>query len=137
MTATPESWTSADIRHIVEQEVENDVLAYPLPSWESLVGDNHEGVVAKTHAAAAGVVDLKEGQTNVIDKLDALADVVLGEERKTFDGTVVRDGGLQKLVTDSQNGGVPIKLSSTVTAALITAMAGIFGTLLILIFQHV
>jgi hypothetical protein len=141
---TDRSWTSEEIRHIVEQEVENHVLAFPHPSWESLDGGNPDSIVAKTHLAAAqseknaeSLNTLIDGQMTVVKKLDLLADVVLGEEQTTFDGAITRDGGLQKLVRDSHNGGLPVKLPSTVIAALVTAMAGIFTTLLILIFQHV
>jgi hypothetical protein len=133
-----------EVRRIVREEVGAHVLAFPHPTWEALDGDNPDSIVAKTHFAAEqseknaeSLNTLIDGQMTVVKKLDLLADVVLGEEQKTFDGAIVRDGGLQKLVRDSHNGGLPIKLPSTVTAALVTAMAGIFTTLLILIFQHV
>jgi hypothetical protein len=133
-----------EIRRIVREEVGAHVLAFPHPSWEALDGGNPDSIVAKTHFAAAqseknaGTLNtLVEDQITVVKKLDLLADVVLGEEHRTFDGVIVRDGGLQKFVSDSHNGGMKVKLPSTVMAALVTAMAGIFTTLLILIFQHV
>lgn len=143
--------TDDEMRNVAQDEVAKHVLAFPHPSWESVGEDGPEGVVAKTHLAAeTAQLAAEVGATNsdkleVIlcnqdsfnTKLDSLADVVLGEESVNFDGNIVREGGLQKLVADSHNGGMKVKLPPAVTAALVTAMAGIFTTLLILIFQHI
>lgn len=136
--------TDDDVRAIAQEEVEKHVIAFPHPSWDALEGDGPEDIVAKTHSAAEGVAIILSNQEFFSEKfitfdskLDSLADVVLGEECVDFDGNVTRDGGLQKIVKDSHNGGMKVKLPASVIAALITAMAGIFGTLLILIFQHV
>ena len=126
-------WNPDDVRRIVKEEVEAHVVAFPHPSWDSLDGEDADGIVAKTHQAAANSEAVLKNQKELAEKLEALADVVLGEEHHTYDGQVVREGGLQKLVQQSQNGGVRIQLHPAITAAIITATGGVIATLIIVV----
>lgn len=61
-------------------------------------------------------------------QINYMADVVLGEPRESFDGTVTRNGGMKKLVQDHQNGGFKMKVPKWLVTILVAIIITI-GTI--------
>lgn len=78
---------------------------------------------------------LTEHDEQVEEKMDYLADHLFGTSEVTFDGEVVRDGGmaakLGTLYDAHQNGGLNLKLSNSARASIIIALIAAASSILV------
>jgi hypothetical protein len=94
------------------------------------IGEGHSAFVPRLEIET-WMEHNEQFHTTMIDNQEALATVVLGELKHTYDGEPYREGGLQDIINRLNNGGsIRISIPKGLWVAIITFMGTVLAALI-------